>query len=115
MAFTHENTGILVPTPNCCFEDDDAVYLVMENVEGMSMADLEISSVISYRRHWSSIFEPCEGSVLRNWEDHIVILLYQATRQTIKDHWNPNRPDTESFVFCHNNLSQHNVRLNPRL
>lgn len=32
-----ENSTIPIPHLYCCFEDDDAVYLVMEYVEGVSM------------------------------------------------------------------------------
>ncbi|EZF25601.1 hypothetical protein H112_02171 [Trichophyton rubrum D6] len=63
-----ENSTIPIPHLYCCFEDDDAVYLVMEYVEGVSMDRLT--------------------------EDQKA------------------RVENE-FVFCHNDLSQNNVIVDP--
>lgn len=41
MRFIAENTNIPVPRLYGCFEDDGAVYLVMEYIEGVSMAKLK--------------------------------------------------------------------------
>lgn len=40
MKFIREKTKIPVPTLFASFEDDDAVYLIMEYVEGVSMMEL---------------------------------------------------------------------------
>jgi tRNA A-37 threonylcarbamoyl transferase component Bud32 len=39
--FIAERTTIPVPKVHCCFEDDEAVYLVMEYIEGVGMNELE--------------------------------------------------------------------------
>lgn len=41
MTFITEHTNIPVPKLHCCFEDDEAVYLIMEYVEGVGMNELE--------------------------------------------------------------------------
>jgi len=41
MAFIAEHTNIPVPKLHCCFEDDEAVYLVMEYIDGTRMSELE--------------------------------------------------------------------------
>ncbi len=41
MRFIAEHTNIPVPKLHCCFEDDEAVYLVMEYIEGVGMNELE--------------------------------------------------------------------------
>jgi aminoglycoside phosphotransferase (APT) family kinase protein len=41
MKFIAEHTNIPVPKLYCCFEDDEAVYLVMEYIEGVGMDGLE--------------------------------------------------------------------------
>jgi len=41
MMFIAEHTNIPVPKLHCRFEDDEAVYLVMEYVEGVCMNELE--------------------------------------------------------------------------
>lgn len=40
MTYKKENTNTPIPLLHRSIADDDAVYLVMENVEGMSMAEL---------------------------------------------------------------------------
>ncbi len=41
MRFIANTTDIPVPKLYSCFEDDGAVYLVMEYIEGVSMSSLE--------------------------------------------------------------------------
>jgi hypothetical protein len=41
MKFIAEHTNIPVPKLYCCFEDDEAVYLVREYIEGVGMNELE--------------------------------------------------------------------------
>lgn len=41
MRFIAENTSITVPKLYACFEDDGAVYLVRERVDGVIMANLD--------------------------------------------------------------------------
>jgi serine/threonine protein kinase len=41
MAFIAEHTNIPIPKLHCCFEDDEAVYLIMEYIEGVGMNELE--------------------------------------------------------------------------
>ena len=38
LTFVRENSAIPVPTLHCCFEDDDAVYLVMEYIDGVEFS-----------------------------------------------------------------------------
>jgi serine/threonine protein kinase len=40
MQYIADNTNIPIPKLHCCFEDDDAVYLVMEYIEGVTINDL---------------------------------------------------------------------------
>ena len=41
MAFIARHTSIPIPELYCCFEDDEAVYLVIEYIEGVSMNALK--------------------------------------------------------------------------
>src|ERR1700753_803164 len=41
MQFVEKNTDIPVPKLHCWFEDDEAVYLIMEYVEGIGMNELD--------------------------------------------------------------------------
>lgn len=40
MMFIPEHTNIPVPKLHCCFEDDEAVYLIMQYAEGVGMNEL---------------------------------------------------------------------------
>lgn len=40
MQYIADNTNIPIPKLHCCFEHDDAIYLVMEYIEGDTMNDL---------------------------------------------------------------------------
>ena len=116
MTFIRANTDIPVPTLHCCFEDDDAVYLVMENVEGVSMAELEKKQREIVHEELEQHLQTMRGlrSSKLGGPSGLVVPPYRATLQTIKDNWNPNQSDIMSFVFCHNDLSQQNVVVDPK-
>ena len=42
MRFIAEHSNIPVPKLHCCFKDDEAVYLIMEYIEGVGMNKLEV-------------------------------------------------------------------------
>ncbi len=88
----------------------------MEYVEGMSMAELgdeqrttvgqQLEQHLQIMRslHTSRIGGPSE----------IVILLYRATLRLLRDRWSTNEYDSQEYVFCHGDLSQQNVVVNPK-
>ena len=43
----------------------------------------------------------------------LVLLPCRATLHTLRDCWSPRQSDAESFVFCHNDLSQQNMMVDP--
>ncbi len=108
MAFSRENTEILVPALSCCSEDYEAVHLVMETVDGVNLAGLEnkqreivLEELEQHRRTMRRLRSSNSGG-----PSGLVFLLYRATSQTLEDHWNPYQPDNVSFVFY---LSQYNM------
>ncbi|KAF2178736.1 hypothetical protein K469DRAFT_717974 [Zopfia rhizophila CBS 207.26] len=52
---------------------------------------------------WTAIFE----------DRRTVRPRYRASRITFRDDWNLPSSETEEFVFCHNDLSQKNVIVDP--
>lgn len=109
------HTSIPVPTVYCDFEDDDAYYLVTEYVEGVAMSDL---------------MEDQKAIVRAELEDHlatlktlrsnrlggpsgIVIPPYRVLQRTQRDNWHLKASGHDEYVFCHNDLSQQNVIVDP--
>jgi thiamine kinase-like enzyme len=43
----------------------------------------------------------------------ILIPPYRAMDKTVRDDWNLVPADEEEYAFCHNDLSQHNVLVDP--
>ena len=42
-----------------------------------------------------------------------MVLPYRATLKTLRDDWNLKLSDDEKYVFCHNDLSQQNIIVDP--
>ncbi|KAK3292985.1 kinase-like domain-containing protein [Chaetomium fimeti] len=102
LRYIRQHTDIPVPTVYADFEDDEAYYLVVEYVKGISMAHL-----------------PDDQMAVGLRSDHIggpsgiVIPPYRVMRQATKDDWDLRRSEKKEYVFCHNDLSQHNVIVDP--
>ncbi|KAI9846697.1 MAG: hypothetical protein M1837_003752 [Sclerophora amabilis] len=88
MEYVATMTDVPVPKLLCSFEDDQAVYLVMEYVEGVSMHEL-------------------------NEEQRDVVPPFRVTRKTGQEHWDLTPSESEEFVFCHNDLSMQNTIVDP--
>ena len=116
LRFIREHTAIPVPTVHACFEDDEAVYLVTEYVQGEDMASLN---------------EEQKGTVMKELERHLdtlrtlvsekiggpsglVVPPYRVTKASLRDDWNLRSSEESEYVFCHNDLSQHNVIVDPQ-
>lgn len=116
MQYIAENTNIPIPKLHCCFEDDDAVYLIMEYVEGVTMNDLSDENRCIVEKELAEHLE-----TLHNLRSHIlggpsglVLPPYRVTLQSPRDTWSLRASGSEEFVFCHNDLSQQNIIVNPQ-
>lgn len=115
MRFVAEKTNVPVPKLYCAFEDDGAVYLVMEYIEGVGMNELTDEEKETVKRelegHLTTLHklrsQHAGGSL------GLVMPPYRAMRKTYRDNYTLKPAETEEFVFCHNDLSQHNVIVNP--
>lgn len=115
LRYIRQHTNIPVPTVYCDFEDDDAYYLVTSYVEGVSMSSLP--------EHQKAVVQgelEIHLATLRTLKSNrlggpsgIVIPPYRVLRRTEKDHWDLKPSDQEEYVFCHNDLSQQNVIVDP--
>lgn len=84
--FIAEHTNIPVPKLHCCFEDDGAVYLVMEYVEGVGMNELgeekrkvveeELEVHLAAMKKLKSKFWGGPSGIVRCLCDRLVISMY---------------------------------------
>ena len=116
MQFVSEHTRVPVPVLHCAFADDDAVYLVMELVAGVSMASLteDEKHVVKQElaEHLKSLHS-LRSSTLGGVSG-LMIPPYRVLSKTFRDDWDLRPSETEEYVFCHNDLSQQNVIVDPK-
>ncbi|EEQ34867.1 conserved hypothetical protein [Microsporum canis CBS 113480] len=115
LQFLKENSTVPVPRLYCCFEDDDAVYLVMEYIEGVSMADLTEDQRATVERELGKHIQQLHAlrSSKLGGPSGLVIPPYRAMQKTFRDDWELQPSDEDDYVFCHNDLSQQNVIVDP--
>ncbi|EZF33165.1 hypothetical protein H109_06543 [Trichophyton interdigitale MR816] len=115
LQFLKENSTIPIPQLYCCFEDDDAVYLVMEYVEGVSMDRLTEDQRARVEGELEKHIQDLHAlrSSRTGGPTGLVIPPYRAMQKSFNENWEPQQSDKDEFVFCHNDLSQHNVIVDP--
>lgn len=115
LRYIREMTNIPVPTVYCDFEDDQAYYLMIEYVDGVGMSEL---------RDWqkTTVLEELHQhlTTLKNLRSKhiggpsgIVVPPYRVTRSTENDDWALQSSETDKYIFCHNDLSQQNIIVDP--
>lgn len=117
LRFLRKETNIPLPPAECTFEDDGAFYLQTQFVEGVSMRELN---------------QDKKETVMKELEQHVVTLqslrsdttgvpgesLLCAPQRVQSGQWKTNscwrpRGGKGEYVFCHNDLGQHNVIVDP--
>jgi aminoglycoside phosphotransferase (APT) family kinase protein len=115
LQFILDNTDIPVPKLYGAFEADGASWLITEFIEGVDL---------------SALPEEQKPIVIKELENHlaklrvlksntvggptgIIALPYRVTLATEQDVWNLKQSSKEEYVFCHNDLAQHNVIVDP--
>jgi aminoglycoside phosphotransferase len=115
LRYIRDHTNIPVPRVYCDFEDQDAHYLIVEYVEGVSMSDLtdEQKTVVcsELRGHLATLKTLTSNRL--GGPSGIVIPPYRVLRRTELNYWHLKPSDHNEYVFCHNDLSQHNVIVDP--
>jgi aminoglycoside phosphotransferase (APT) family kinase protein len=111
LEFVASNTTIPVPKLHACFEDDKAVYLITEYIEGRGMNELSDEEKLvvgeeleSHLRQLHKLRSKTVGGL-----SEVTIPPYRLQTVTDVDNWKVKPADTDEYVFCHNDLSQHNV------
>jgi len=115
LQFVQEFTNIPVPRLYHHFEYDGAYYVAMEYVEGVSMSDLSENQKEVVAReieiHLSTMHNLKSNKI--GGPSGIIIPPYRVMGKTEDEMWNPPTED-RLYVFCHMDLSQHNVIVDPK-
>lgn len=116
LEYIKRHTDIPVPTLYACFEDDNAVIIVTEYVEGVGMNELDEQQQKIVAAELDSHLQTLRGlksSKMGSPTTGIIIPPCRATTKTFRDEWLLKASVTDEYVFCHNDLSQQNVLVDP--
>jgi hypothetical protein len=123
LQFLAERTDIPLPHLQYACEDDGAFCLATEYVEGVSMSELgeeEKRVVIQELLHYVEILRSLKSDMPGVPGEELLCTPQRLTRNLWKIHscWRVRESDSdekkESYVFCHNDLGQHNVIVDPK-
>ncbi|KAI4858806.1 kinase-like domain-containing protein [Hypoxylon rubiginosum] len=115
LRYIRQHTNIPVPAVYCDFEDDEAYYLITEYVEGVGMSELQDKQKEVVRLELEDHLATLRGLTSNQigGPTGIVIPPYRVMRRTEEDKWILRVSVTNDYVFCHNDLSQQNVIVDP--
>ena len=115
MQFIANNTNIPIPKLHCSFEDDGAVYIIMEYVEGVTMDQLTNEQRKVVEQELDTHIETLHNlhSPTIGGPSGLVVPPYRVALQSPRD-WELKSSSSDRFVFCHNDLSQQNVIVDPQ-
>ncbi|TGO39749.1 hypothetical protein BHYA_0048g00140 [Botrytis hyacinthi] len=112
--FIQEFTNIPVPRLYNHFEYNGAYHIVLEYVEGVNMADLSESQKevvkIEIETHLTTMHNLTSRKI--GGPSGIIIPPCRTLRKIDDQMWNPPAKD-DAYVFCHMDLSQHNIIVDP--
>lgn len=118
-AYLREHTSIPLPTMTTCFEDDAAMCLAMEFLPGVQMDELPEADrqiVAAELSHHLATLKTLRSPTPGVPGESLLIAPQRVTTYHWHYHtcWRP-RPHLKGgdFVFCHNDLGQHNVLVDP--
>ena len=115
LRFIAEKTNIPVPTLLDEFEDDGAYCLVTRYVEGVKMTELTpeqkkivMEEIEVHRRSLRRLKSATVGG-----PSGLVIPPHRATTKTKSDIWILRPSTVDEYIYCHNDLSQQNILVDP--
>ncbi|KJZ69216.1 hypothetical protein HIM_11395 [Hirsutella minnesotensis 3608] len=117
LRFLRKETNIPLPAAECTFEDDGAFYLQTQYVEGVSMKNLnqnEKEVVMKELEQHVATLQALRSDIPGVPGEKLLCPPQRVTsnRWKINSCWQPKKVKGE-FVFCHNDLGQHNVIVDP--
>ncbi|KAI6609785.1 hypothetical protein MCOR14_012014, partial [Pyricularia oryzae] len=111
LQYIARNTNIPIPKLIGSFEDDGAVHLITEHVEGVQMNELDQDQRKKVEKEVEFHLQTLKKLCSAEWggPSGIVIPPYRVITDTFRPRWNMQRRDSMDLVFCHNDLSTHNI------
>lgn len=116
LAHIRKYTTIPVPKVHAAFENNGCFFLITEFVNGVQMSSLPESQkrfvkhdLIYYLAGLRSLRSRKFGH-----EEGVVIPPYRVMRQTGEVEWNLRPSRNRQYVFCHNDLGQQNILVDPK-
>ena len=115
MRYIADNTNIPIPKLHCAFEDDGAVYLIMEYVEGSTMDELGVEQRTIVQQELDGHIKTLHALKSRKvgGPSGLVVPPYRVTRNSPRETWQLKESGVDEYVFCHNDLSQQNIIVDP--
>ncbi|KAF5024782.1 hypothetical protein F66182_3160 [Fusarium sp. NRRL 66182] len=115
LQYIRTHTDIPVPKVSCHFEDDEAYYLITEFIDGVSMSELPEERKAVVRGELDNCVAKLKDlrSCRLGGPSGIVIPPHRVLQRTTTDVWDLRASTLEEYVFCHNDLSQQNVIVDP--
>ena len=110
-----QNTTIPVPTVLGAFEDAGAYYILLSFVPGVEMAELTEDEKGVVQRELQKHIATLRALKSRRvgGPSGIVVPPYRVNLRIENECWNVPEVDGEEYGFCHNDLSQYNVLVDP--
>lgn len=109
-------SNIPVPTVYGAFEVDGSFFLILEYIDGVNMADLSADQKKIVRtelqQHLATL-QTIKSSTLGG-PSGLMIPPYRVLSCTENGTWRLQPSDTQEYVLCHKDLSQHNVIVDPQ-
>lgn len=115
LRFIRRMTNIPVPTVYSAFEVDGSYYLITEYIQGISMAQLSDSQKEIVQREISEHLTTLSNikSSTVGGPSGLVIPPYRVMRHSNNEDWQVAPSKHAEYVFCHNDLSQPNIIVDP--
>ncbi|KAJ5471992.1 hypothetical protein N7539_008561 [Penicillium diatomitis] len=115
LRFIRHSSNIPVPTVYGAFEVDDAFFLITDFVDGVAMSRLSEDDkkivMEELDQHRATLQQMRSHNI--GGPSGILIPPYRIMRHTTNDMWPTCPSETSEYVFCHNDLSQQNIIVDP--
>jgi serine/threonine protein kinase len=115
LRFIRRATNLPVPTVYGAFEVDGSYFLITEYIDGVSMRELPEVQKKVVREEIDQHLATLQGlkSNKLGGLSGSVLPPYRVMHCTDKDFWSLRLSETDEYVFCHNDLTQSNIIVDP--
>lgn len=115
LRFIRRVSNVPVPTVYGAFEVDGSYFLITEYIEGVGMSQLpehqKKTVYVELDQHLATLRQITSDTI--GGPSGIVIPPYRVMHRADKDNWSLRASEGRDYVFCHNDLSQHNIIVDP--